>query len=116
MVNKTTERSRKENLLGPKNIQSEDTKTLYHAKDIHREQSRKTYYKLHQLSHFWNIAFVDHYLQPVVKEVPSNIKDTNDFVKNISKLTVPENSILVTMDVKNFIYQHSESWRYNCCR
>ena len=44
---------------------------------------------------------VDYYLQPVVKEIPSHIKDTNDFVKKINKLNVPQDSILVTMDVKS---------------
>ena len=45
--------------------------------------------------------FVDHYLQPVVKEIPSYIEDTNDFVKKIKNLTVPKDSILVTMDVES---------------
>ena len=45
--------------------------------------------------------FVYHYLQPVVKEITSYIEDTNDFVKKIKNLTVPKDSILVTMDVES---------------
>ena len=43
--------------------------------------------------------FVDHHLQPLVKEIPSCIKDTSDFVNKINNFKVPENS-LVTMDIK----------------
>ena len=35
--------------------------------------------------------FVDHHLQPLVKEIPSYIKDTNDFVNKINNFKVPEN-------------------------
>ena len=46
--------------------------------------------------------YVDFHLQPLVRTIPSYIKDTNDFlnkIKNTEKL--PENSYLVTMDVKS---------------
>ena len=46
--------------------------------------------------------FVDFHLQPLVRTIPSYIKDTKDFlnkIKNTEKL--PENSYLVTMDVKS---------------
>ena len=44
--------------------------------------------------------FVYHHLQTLVKEIPSYIKDTKDFVKRINNFKVPENSFLVTMEVK----------------
>ena len=44
--------------------------------------------------------FVDHHLQPLVKEILSYIKDKNDFINKINNFPVPPNSLLVTMDVK----------------
>ena len=44
--------------------------------------------------------FVYHHLQSLVKEIPSYIKDPKDFVKIINNFKVPENSFLVTMEVK----------------
>ena len=45
--------------------------------------------------------FVDHHLQPLVREITSYIKDTNDFINKIDNFAVPPNSFLVTMDVKS---------------
>ena len=45
--------------------------------------------------------FTDHHLQPLVREIPSYIKDTNNFINKIDNCTVPPNSFLVTMDVKS---------------
>ena len=44
--------------------------------------------------------FVDHHPQPLVKEIRSYMKDTNDFVNKINIFKVRENSFLVSMDVK----------------
>ena len=45
-------------------------------------------------------SFLKHHLQLLVKEIPSYIKGTNDFVKKINNYQVPENSLLVTTYVK----------------
>ena len=45
--------------------------------------------------------FVDHHLQPLVREIPSYIKNTNDFINKINNFAVPPNSLLVTMDVNS---------------
>jgi hypothetical protein len=46
--------------------------------------------------------FVDIHLQPIISEIKSHIKDTTDFINRIEKIkTIPENTILVTMDVKS---------------
>ena len=51
--------------------------------------------------HISEIArFVDHHPKPFVKEIPSYIKDTNNFVSKINNCKTPENQCLVTMDVK----------------
>jgi len=45
---------------------------------------------------------VDYHLQPIVKEIPSYVKDTTDFLNKIKSIErLPENSIFVTMDVKS---------------
>ena len=45
--------------------------------------------------------FVDHHLQPLVREIPSYIKDKNDFINKIDNFDVPPNTYPVTMDVKS---------------
>ena len=45
--------------------------------------------------------FVDHHLRPLVKQIPSYIKDTNHFINKVNNFSVPVNSILVTMDVRS---------------
>ena len=45
--------------------------------------------------------YVDCHQQPITREIPSYIKDTNDFLCKQKSITeVPENSYLVTLDVK----------------
>ena len=51
------------------------------------------------MSHIRNFE-ICHHLQPVVEQIPSNIKDTNHFINKVSNFSVPVNSILVTMDIR----------------
>ena len=45
-------------------------------------------------------SFVDYHLQPLVKDVKSFIKDSNDFLRKLCDLqSIPEGSILCTIDV-----------------
>ena len=44
-------------------------------------------------------SFVDHILQPIAKTQKSYLKDTTDFINFIERTKVPENTILVSMDV-----------------
>ena len=45
-------------------------------------------------------SFLDFHVQPIAKNVKSYIKDTNDFLKQLSSLTnLPGNSLLCPMDV-----------------
>ena len=43
----------------------------------------------------------DHHLQPLVREITSYIKDTNDFMNKINNLPFSLNSVFVTIDVKS---------------
>ena len=45
--------------------------------------------------------FLDHHLQPVVKQIPSYMKDTNHFINKVNNISVPVNSILDTVDVRS---------------
>ena len=53
--------------------------------------------------HTANISrYVDYHLQPIVKQIPSYVKDTNNFIHKINAVeSVPKNSYLVTMDVRS---------------
>ena len=44
-------------------------------------------------------SFIDNILQPIAKTQKSYIKDTTDFINFIERTKVPENTILVSMDV-----------------
>jgi len=46
-------------------------------------------------------AFLDHYLQPVVKELPAYLKDSTQFIREITQIKCKENDMLVTVDVKS---------------
>ena len=49
--------------------------------------------------HTTNISkYVDYHLQPLVKQIPSYVKDTKDFINKINTVkSVPKNNYLVTM-------------------
>ena len=50
------------------------------------------------MPHFKN---VDYYLQPIVKEIPSYVQDTTDFLRKINQIGfAPGNSYLVFLEVK----------------
>ena len=45
---------------------------------------------------------VDYHLQLTVREIPSYIKDASNFLRKLKPITeIPENSYLVTLDVKS---------------
>ena len=46
--------------------------------------------------------YVDYHLQHILKEIPSYVQDTTDFVRKINQIdSVPNNSYLVSLDVKS---------------
>ena len=46
-------------------------------------------------------AYLDHWLQPLAKSLPSYIKDTKEFVKYIKSTKLPKDCILCTLDVSS---------------
>ena len=58
-------------------------------------------------------AFVDRQLKPLVPQIPSYVKDTNDFLNKLKDMgRFPEGAILVTIDVvgqgRSFLYAHTQ--------
>ena len=48
------------------------------------------------------LEYADYHLQPIVRKIPSYIKDTSDFLRKLKPITeVPVNSHLVTTDLKS---------------
>ena len=106
LVNQTSDRFTKEHLInenianGLKNP-SPRTRQFYISPKIHKEGNPGCPVVSSINCHTNNISkYVDYHLQPIVKLIPSCVKDTNDFVSKTSALnSVPKNSYLVTMVV-----------------
>ena len=45
--------------------------------------------------------YVDYHIKPIMKEIPSYIKDTDDFINKINNHNIPKESIFVRLDVKS---------------
>ena len=46
--------------------------------------------------------YVDFHLQPIVKNIPSYVRDATDFLQKLEKLkNIPNDCLLVTLDVKS---------------
>ena len=66
--------------------------------------------------HTYKISkYVDHYLQPVMKEIPSYVKDTNDFINKINNRNIPRVNIYFTW-YKISLYKHTKPRRDSSCR
>lgn len=46
-------------------------------------------------------SFIDSYLKPKATRHPSYIKNTYDFVSKIANLVIPDNCLLITLDVES---------------
>ena len=51
----------------------------------------------------WSISkYVDFHLHPIVKNIPSYVRDTTDFLQKLDKVkNIPNDCLLVTFDVKS---------------
>ena len=108
LVNQTIDRFIKEQLIneniadGLKNS-SPRTPQFYISPKIHKEGNPGHPVVSSINCHTANISnYVDYHLQPIVKQIPSYVKDTNNFINKINAVkSVPKNSYLVTMDVRS---------------
>ena len=106
MVNQRIERFKNEKLLPQKladglKVTKPKTPKFYFSSKTHKPNNpgrpviNSIEYHTSETS-----RFVDHHLQPVVKQIPSYIKHTN-FINKVNNFSVPVNLILVTMDVRS---------------
>ena len=60
--------------------------------------------------------FVDYFLQPLVHELPSFVKDTKDFLnKRFTLFNLPANILLVTLDVSSLYTNIPHNEGINAC-
>ena len=53
------------------------------------------------------ITHFSYHLQPIIKEIPSYVKNTKYFFQKINQIEeIPEDSLLVPLDVKSLWNQH----------
>ena len=55
-------------------------------------------------------SFLDHILQPIAKVQKSYLKDTTQFINFIEKRKVPNNAVLVSMDVSEAPARAKRTW------
>ena len=108
LVNDTIERLKKQKLINEKyaeGLKRNDPKTpkFYPRLKIHKEGNPGRPAVSSVNCHTANISkYVDYHLQPIVKEIPSYVKDTQDFLKKIEKVKdIPQESLLVILYVKS---------------
>ena len=107
MVNETMERFKNKKLLPKKTaddlkISNPKTPNFYISSKIHTPNNPGRPVINSIECHTSEISrFINHHLQPVVKQIPSNIKDTNNFIDRVNTFSIPVNSILVTMEVRS---------------
>ena len=46
-------------------------------------------------------SFVDGWLNPLVQKLPSYLKDSSEFIKLVTSTRIPQNAILVSIDVSS---------------
>ena len=108
LVNTTIERFKKESLLSEsiaEGLKSIDPRTpkFYMLPKIHKEDNPGRPVVSSVNCHTSNISkYVDYHLQPIVNQIPSYVKDTTDFLQKLDAVNnIPEDSLLVTLDVKS---------------
>ena len=117
LINSTITGFIKEKLITEKlgkNLMQKEPRTpkLYFRPKIHKPNNPGRPIVSSMNSHSSKISeFVDIHLKDIVDNIKSHIKDTTDFIKKIEMIAnLPDDAILVTMDVKSLFTQipHSE--------
>ena len=108
LVNDTIERFKKQKLINEKVSErlkrnGPRTPNFYLRPKIHKEGNSDHLVVSSVNCHTANISnYVDYHLEPIVKEIPSNVKGTQDFLKKLEKVKdIPPESFLVTLNVKS---------------
>ena len=103
LINQTKEQLINDNVANGLKNPSPRTPQFYWSPKIHKKGNPGRPVGSTVNCHTANISkYVDYHLQPIVKQLPSYVKDTNDFINKINAVkSVPKNSYLVTMDVRS---------------
>ena len=108
LVNDTIERFKKQKLINEKvaeGLKRNDPKTpkFYLRSKIHKEGNPGRPVVSSVNCQTASISkYVNYHLQPIVKEIPSYVKDTQDFLKKLEKVKdIHQESLLVTLGVKS---------------
>ena len=94
---------------------SHRTSRLYFLKKIHKNPMKIRPIVSSCNSVTENISeFVDHWLQPEMRKLPSHLKDTNAFTNLIETTKLPDNCILTSIDVSSLYTNipHDEGKRF----
>ena len=106
LVNDTIERLKKNNNeKDEEGLEKYDPKTpkFYLRTKIHKEVNPGRPVVSSMNCHNANISkYIDQHLQHIVTEIPSYVKDTQNFFKKLEKVKdIPQESLLVTLDIKS---------------
>ena len=109
LVTDTIERLKKQKLINKKiaeGLKRNDPKTpkFYLRPKTHKEGNPSRPVVSSVNCHTTNISkYVDYHLQPIVKEIPSYVKDAQYFLKKLEKIIdIPQESLLVTLGTKSY--------------
>ena len=104
LVNDTIARFKNDKLI-TENIAKglQDTPKLYTRPKIHKTGNPGRPVVSSVNCHTYTISkYVDFHLQPIVKNIPSYVRDTTDFLQKLDKVkNIPNDCLLVTLDVKS---------------
>ena len=104
LVNDTITRFKNDKLI-TENIAKglQDTPKLYTRSKIHKTGNPGRPVVSSVNCHTYTISkYVDFHLQPIVKNIPSYVRDTTDFLQKLDKVkNIPNDCLLVTLDVKS---------------
>ena len=97
-----SQKNHNENIANGLKNPSPRTPQFYISPKIHKEGNPGRPVVSSINCHTANISkYVDYHLQPIVKQIPSYVKDNNNFINKINEVkSVPKNGYLVTMDVR----------------
>ena len=92
-----------ENIAKGLQVQQPDTPKCYTWPKIHKIGNPGRLVVSSVNCHTYTISkYVDFHLQPIVKNIPSYVRDTTDFLQKLDKVkNIPNDCLLVTLDVKS---------------
>ena len=107
-IHKVISRFQKENLPSKnisEGVKTENPKTphFYLKPKVHKKSNPGRPVISSKNFHTSKISeYANYHLQPIVKDIPSYVQDTTDFLRKINQIDfVPDNSYLLSLDVKS---------------